>query len=172
MVILKKMTAKTCFCPKCGDYIPDWETKKTRAYCRPCWAAYSKEWRAKNPGKQRLYNQHSYKRNIRQMLLHGAKKRSQMRDRPFNLTIEDIQIPECCPILGLKLEVCQGGPLKDRVPKWADNSPTLDCIDPAKGYVKGNVWIISWRANHIKNDASPEELITIAKAVRNKIIEG
>ncbi len=40
----------------------------------------------------------------------------------------------------------------------AGSTPSLDRIDSSLGYVKGNVWVISWRANHIKTDASLEEL--------------
>lgn len=43
---------------------------------------------------------------------------------------------------------------------------SLDRIDPRKGYVKGNVWIISYRANLIKNDGTAEEHEMIAKAMR------
>jgi hypothetical protein len=39
-----------------------------------------------------------------------------------------------------------------------DNSYSLDRIDSNKGYVKGNVWVISRRANVIKNNATLEEL--------------
>jgi hypothetical protein len=46
---------------------------------------------------------------------------------------------------------------------------TIDKIDPKKGYVKGNVWIISFRANRIKYDASLEELALITKNLRLKI---
>ena len=45
----------------------------------------------------------------------------------------------------------------------SDNSPTLDKFYPSNGYVKGNIQIISWRANSLKKDGSPEEWIKIAK---------
>ena len=54
--------------------------------------------------------------------------------------------------LDFNLEVNKGGKCN------SPNSPTLDRIDNSKGYVKGNVQIISWRANKIKADASLEEL--------------
>lgn len=47
-----------------------------------------------------------------------------------------------------------------------DGSPTLDRIVPDKGYVRENVWVISGRANRIKNDATIEELELIAEALR------
>ena len=57
-------------------------------------------------------------------------------------------IPDVCPVLGIPL---------DQDPKGkgerSDNSPSLDKFIPSLGYVKGNIHIISWRANHLKNDA-------------------
>lgn len=38
------------------------------------------------------------------------------------------------------------------------DSPSLDRIKPELGYVKGNIRVISFKANSIKNDASIEEL--------------
>ena len=45
---------------------------------------------------------------------------------------------------------------------------SIDRIDSTKGYEKGNVWVISGRANRIKNDATPEELMRIATLVWEK----
>lgn len=44
-----------------------------------------------------------------------------------------------------------------------DNSPSLDRIDNSSGYVKGNVHIISMRANRIKSDATLQELKSVVK---------
>lgn len=66
-------------------------------------------------------------------------------------TIEfgDIEFPKVCPILGIELDY------------WADkvqeNSVSFDRLDSTKGYVKGNVIIVSWRANRIKNNGTAEE---------------
>lgn len=69
---------------------------------------------------------------------------------PFNLTIEDIFIPEYCPVLNIELKVGDG--------KTHDNSPSLDRIVPELGYVKGNVMVVSHKANRIKNNAKTYEL--------------
>ena len=44
-------------------------------------------------------------------------------------------------------------------------SPSIDKIDPKKGYVRGNIQIISMLANCMKRNASPKELRTFAKWV-------
>ena len=84
-------------------------------------------------------------------MLTRAKSRAKQNNIPFNLTLEDITIPDTCPLLGIPLEI---QPKKGYHP----NSPSLDRIIPEKGYIKGNVWIISNRANTLKNDASLQEL--------------
>lgn len=62
-------------------------------------------------------------------------------------------MPIYCPVLGIKL--VPGGQIKD-------HSPSLDRIDNTKGYVKGNVHVISDRANRLKSDGTPEELMKVA----------
>ena len=63
----------------------------------------------------------------------------------------DIVVPEFCPVLGLRLKISEEG-------RWTDSSPSLDRFIPSLGYVKGNVRVISWRANRIKCDATVEEV--------------
>jgi hypothetical protein len=62
-------------------------------------------------------------------------------------------------LLGVKLE---WSTLRGNGGILLPNSPSLDRIDPSKGYVKGNVWIVSHRGNTIKNDATHDELKAIA----------
>lgn len=89
-------------------------------------------------------------------LLSLTKYRTQKRGIPFDLTIEDVVVPDFCPVLGLPLYRNSGGRAQ------GPNSPTVDRIDPDLGYVKGNVRVISARANAIKSNATPEELLRVA----------
>lgn len=79
-------------------------------------------------------------------LYRGVKLRASERGWDFDIDPEDIEIPERCPVLGEPL-----------VPHTR-YAPSVDRIDNNKGYVKGNVQVISLKANNMKNDASPEEL--------------
>ena len=81
-----------------------------------------------------------------------AKYRAKQKGLEFTIEQDDITIPETCPLLGIPL-ICHRGKGSQQ-----GNSPSLDRIDPTKGYIKGNVWVISNRANTLKNDASLQEL--------------
>jgi hypothetical protein len=59
---------------------------------------------------------------------------------------------------------------RDKKKPHRDNYPTLDRWDNAKGYVPGNVFVISWRANRIKWDCSLVELEAVAKYARYGLI--
>jgi hypothetical protein len=63
-----------------------------------------------------------------------------------------------CPLLNIELEYRNHE--QSKMPK---NYATLDKIDPSKGYVVGNLQILSHRANTLKSDASLEELKTLIK---------
>lgn len=92
-------------------------------------------------------------------LLAGAKKRAQEKGLLFTLRPEDVRIPTFCPVLGLRLAA--------QVGKAGDNSPTLDRVDPKYGYTKGNVVVMSHRANRLKADATAKEL----RLVLNWLVE-
>jgi len=86
----------------------------------------------------------------RLLWLNNTKLRAKRKGVPFDITLEDLEFPDVCPVLGI--------PLIARAGKFHDNSPSIDRIVPEKGYVKGNVQIMSYRANRIKCHASLDEL--------------
>lgn len=92
-------------------------------------------------------------------MLARVRARAKAKGMTFNLTTEDITIPKRCPILGIPLVVGDGAA--------NDNSPELDRINNRKGYVRGNVHVVSRRANRIKNDATLAELEKIASYLRS-----
>lgn len=92
-----------------------------------------------------------------------TKKKIPKSERKFIL--ETLNLPDVCPILGIPLNYDGHGEGPGQSRK--DNSPSIDQILPGKGYVLGNMQVISWRANRIKNDATPEELRSIADYMLN-----
>lgn len=101
----------------------------------------------------RKYPELHNKTNKRYKIWCNLKKRAKLKGFDFNLELEDIpQIPKFCPILGIPIVINEGNH------QPTDNSPSVDRIDSKKGYIKGNIRIISNRANRIKADATIEEL--------------
>lgn len=88
-----------------------------------------------------------------------TKSRAKKLNIKFNLTIEDIVIPKICPVLGIEIIPSSNGSKRGPRP----NSPSIDRIEPSKGYVKGNIRIISNRANTLKCDATVSELELILR---------
>lgn len=86
-----------------------------------------------------------------------AKYRAQRHNVAFDLSAEAVYVPAQCPVFGVAFVYgVKGHP----------NSPSLDRIIPTLGYVKGNVAVISRRANIIKNNASAAELERVAAWLR------
>lgn len=109
-----------------------------------------------------------------------ARNRAKNKGLTFNLSLDDIFIPEKCPALDIPLIRRKTGKQisltkedKEKGIKYRlnDSSISLDRIDSTKGYIKGNVWVISSRANRIKNNSTPNELRKIADAVEIKMKE-
>lgn len=139
-------------------YIPNWDEthgriarKRTKEFNRD--VAYRKKW-----GKHReLIDEDTYKS---QRLKFTSKKAQAKRvGWEWNLSFGDLDWPTHCPILGIELDYFAEG--------RQENSPSFDQIIPGKGYITGNVQIISWRANRIKNDGTADEHEAIANYLRN-----
>lgn len=128
-------------------------------------SARRKVLRLNDGGKYNTYMA-SYRRrpeNIPYRLLTEAKYRAKKRGLEFSIELEDVVVPMVCPVFGIEMRSCGngGGP--------GDSSPTLDRIDSSKGYVKGNVWVISGKANRIKNNATLQDLRNLIAALEAKI---
>lgn len=126
-----------------------------------------------NPDDQRRWARESYARryhlraaeiqeaarkrrasNPARAMLNRVKHRATAEGLEFNLELSDLVIPTHCPALGIPLKVGQG--------RQADASPSLDRIDPAKGYIKGNVVVISFLANRIKSNGTAQQVRQVA----------
>lgn len=121
-----------------------------------------KNWTENNREKyleSRQKSQKKYaKRSPEKYILSRTKTQSKRKGFDFNLSLEDILIPEYCPYMNVKLT----HPLDSN-----DNFylPSVDRIDSTKGYVKNNIQIISYLANRMKNNATEEQLVQFAKGV-------
>lgn len=117
----------------------------------------SKRWIKNNYERHRLNQREYIKQNPKRRILDGIRSNAKRRKIEFSLTIHDIYIPEKCPLLGIKI-------FRTGL-KSCDNSPSVDRIDSKKGYVRGNIKVISNKANRIKSNATAEELKLIASNI-------
>lgn len=127
-------------------------TGQNQKFCEPgCQKLFSKEqtkrwtatYRTKKPEKQ---------------MLKSAKHRASLKGVPFDLDDSDVVIPDLCPVLGIPLKTHVNGGAGGK-----QDSYSLDRIVPEKGYVKGNVQVISNLANTMKGAATPEQLKLFAE---------
>lgn len=121
---------------------------------------YNAAWREKNPESLQEYRDKRFKKDRFAFLLYNAKRNAEKRDVPFDLTRDDIVVPYVCPVLGIPLDVStpNGAPRPD--------APSLDRLVPELGYVRGNVYIISNRANVIKSFGTAKEHDAVAAYIR------
>lgn len=87
-----------------------------------------------------------------------ARKRAIERGVPFDIEKSDLIIPDVCPVFGHPFIVGAKGSDVN----WA---PSLDAIIPERGYVRGNIQIISRFANLMKNKVTPTQLTQFAEWV-------
>ena len=93
------------------------------------------------------------------LMLARAKTRARIQGLEFDIGIDDIEIPKVCPILGIELVRHKGSS------GGKPASPSLDRVDNSKGYVKGNVIVLSHLANMMKSSATVEYLVKFAEWV-------
>lgn len=165
-------TPEILHCPVCGYDLPYYKFIIARkSHTGRMWCC--KECYETNPGisknnfrkkfdsefKTLIYTQkrESRLRNFIHSMWKAAKKRAKERGLDFNIEESDIVIPKICPILEVPLEFGT----KDNY----NYSPSLDRIDNTKGYIKGNIQVISKKANTMKNSATLQELQTFCKNI-------
>ena len=142
-----------------------------RSRCRECAAAYFQD-KYKDPEWRKRHNQ--YAKKWRKTLkdetpehlwaidaVANARQRAKRSAVAFDIDVEYVRglVVNTCPLLGLPLLYAQ--------PKLSDRSPTLDRKNPTLGYTKGNVAVVSHRANRLKSDSNMEELQTLLNNLIN-----
>jgi len=134
--------------------------------CVECNRKIVHAWQAAHPEQRRKQSREGSARSrVRypeRYLWHSAKQRAKKIGVPFEIRPEDVIIPPCCPVLGIPLQAKfgRGG---------CDSSPSLDRIVPERGYVIGNIAVISNRANRIKSNATAEEIERVAAWLRTTL---
>lgn len=166
---------ETKICKKCGRLLPlDSFRIAHRGECNREWACIdcieSKPENMSMRQFRRLYDtafkektnllkRNSLKGEIpyKTNMLRAAKRRAERKNIEFTLTVEDIVIPDICPILLVPIVKGNKGDY--------EYSPSLDRIDNSIGYTKDNIMIISKKANSMKNSATTQELINFCNNI-------
>lgn len=132
------------------------------------------QWRKSNPEKwkaQRTRERANRREKLKRMRTEGdhlehtrrtwsaraGKRRYAGKD--FTIKFSDLDWPVCCPVLGVPLDYSE---------KAGPNHWSLDRFDPSKGYIPGNVYVISHRANSIKSNATAEELEKVLNWIKSE----
>lgn len=106
----------------------------------------------------------TYEQNVtraQSYLFHQKRKGAAAQKKEFNIRYDEVEWNDFCPVLNIKLNwLSEGRP--------QDNTPSFDRTDSDLGYVSGNVVVMSWRANKLKNNATREELIALADYIENR----
>jgi hypothetical protein len=123
-----------------------------KKYCWPC--------AEKNLKRRALRREQGTPESAVHTLVLCAKSRSKRVGLPFDLTVYDLApLPSKCPVLGLWLVY------NNR--RVGPDSPSLDRLVPSRGYVRGNVRVISQRANALRSNGTADELEAVARYARS-----
>jgi len=161
---VKQVLRKRGFLPPLGEELNEEHKKiydQINNYDYTFWDSVKKN---KKPGKVHnggiQKNSKKYKhRSNEELLWIRVRDSAKNKEMEFNIDVNDIIIPTYCPLLNIKLTF--------NYLESKDSYYTLDRIDSSKGYVKGNVQVLSYKANTMKNSATKQELLIFAKNIIN-----
>ncbi len=144
-------TRRLCTGCKVSKHLTEYRNQKLgrdgkQAVCRECDSDRCRKYKRENRERLNDTRRDYTKRNPKKTMLWSARERAKKFGVAFSIDESDIAVPDYCPVLGIRL---QKGKVGD-----CDTAPSLDRINPKRGYVPGNVAVISRRANRFKSDAS------------------
>ena len=132
--------------------------------CKDCtrkrWEDGVTKKRAKLKDMQRN-NPLAWDRLVLSTLYANASNRAKKLGVVFSITRDDIPLEHVCPVMQCSMALHAG--------KQEDNSYSLDRIDSARGYEPGNVRVISFRANFLKNEITLEQAKRLVQYMEGKL---
>lgn len=155
-------------CPHCSTERNSTEFYDTHRWCKDCLRDYGSARRAANPASNRASSSKYAKNHRAQVnarkrrdsaknpatqMIQAARQRAAKRGVPFQISEADVYAvwpaDNKCPVLGIEFKRRGPGELGP-----LEESASLDAIVPARGYVPGNIAVISMRANTIKSNVT------------------
>lgn len=144
--------------------MPYKDKEVAKEYHRQYNRAYMKKSRLENPEKFLARDKKWRVDNRLQTLIFSTRRTAKLKGIEHSITVDDLVHSDICPLTGVMIDWgCSGRHLLN---------PSVDRIDPTKGYIKGNVEIMSCLGNSMKNNASPEQLIIFAKEILKRYDTG
>lgn len=134
------------------------------SWCYSCKYEYEKSYRASHPKPRSA----PWKKNMDSWFkqkLFTLKYNAKRSNREFTITEDDLRnaYTDYCPIFGIKLRYIEDGKSKFKT------NVSVDRIDSTKGYIPGNIWIISLKANICKSDLTIKELRNLYEQTLKKL---
>jgi hypothetical protein len=151
------LTEKNCYRSNDKKYI---NRRGFLHKCKLCQEKYRKKYMESDYAKKmhRISEAKRRNSNREKYLWTNAKRRAEKNNLEFNIEISDIIIPDLCPVFGTPMKGSSGEYTRDNYNPYKLSAPSIDRIDSSRGYIKGNVIVISARANALKSDANLNEL--------------
>lgn len=147
-----KTRNKPKICLVCNEVF--FKGRSDKVYCsEKCGNKFrGKKWERDNPEKVKIHRQSTRQRSWQKYAVSRLKHKAKKLNLPFDLVPRDLEKPVFCSVLGYELDY------EGKKSGYSPNRASVDRLVPSLGYVKGNVRVISARANLLKNDATVEEL--------------
>lgn len=118
--------------------------------CRECQSKINADRQQRRTAKAVASDPDYFRKRVQKYLWGLSRRRAKDKGLEHTISVDDIVVPDTCPILLVPLSAYRGG--------FDRSSYSLDRIDSSRGYVPGNVQVISWRANVIKSSLTIEEV--------------
>jgi len=156
-------------CPCCGKerITTNWALelhsragKSPSGWCRTCALTLRShlDWIEILPA---LWRKHGNWTNLVIRRFSSTKRRAEIRNVKFELSVLELPaVPERCPIFDwVEFEAPTGKTSYSR--GYRNFAPSIDRIKPELGYIKENIRWVSTRANALRSDASPAEMMAL-----------
>lgn len=117
----------------------------------------SKDARAKRTEQSKL----RWDKDIQSYLYYMARKRAGASGVEFTIRPSDIDVVDVCPVMQVEMTRHRG--------QFQNNSYSLDRVDSTRGYVPGNVRVISWYANHMKSNMSLGQIERLLQYMKGEL---
>src|SRR5690606_4279923 len=145
-------------CNSCYDKWSYYQRKERKTETHRAWAQKNKQHLDEY---RKSYFASRKERFPLQVVFNSIKQSSKRRGIHFDLTLEDLEKvwTTTCPVLGIPIKLNS---------VRQDDSISVDRINNSIGYVPGNICVMSWRANHLKLNATIQELEAVLSFMKSK----